>query len=56
LSGDIIHDCLKILEEESLAIPWQKGDVLLIDNWAVFTKKKIIGLFFHARRSFDSPR
>lgn len=46
LPGDIIHDCLKILEEESLAIPWQKGDVLLIDNWAVL----------HARRSFNPPR
>ncbi|KAJ6427486.1 hypothetical protein OIU84_022980 [Salix udensis] len=46
LPSDIIHDCLEILEEESLAIPWQKGDVLLIDNWAVL----------HARRSFNPPR
>lgn len=46
LPADIVHDCLNILEEESVAIPWQKGDVLLIDNWAVL----------HARRSFNPPR
>lgn len=46
LPADIVHDCLKILEEECVAIPWQKGDVLLIDNWAVL----------HARRSFNPPR
>lgn len=46
LPADIVYDCLKILEEESVAIPWQKGDVLLINNWAVL----------HSRRSFDPPR
>ncbi|KAK6125138.1 hypothetical protein DH2020_041104 [Rehmannia glutinosa] len=46
LPGHIIYDCLKILEEESIAIPWQKGDVLLIDNLAVL----------HARRPFAPPR
>ncbi|KAK3410905.1 hypothetical protein EUGRSUZ_J02936 [Eucalyptus grandis] len=46
LPGDVIHDCLKILEEESVAIPWKKGDVLLVDNLAVL----------HSRRSFDPPR
>ncbi|KAJ0008460.1 hypothetical protein Pint_29607 [Pistacia integerrima] len=46
LPADILYDCLKILEEESLAVPWRKGDVLLIDNWAVL----------HARRSFNPPR
>ncbi|XP_050285975.1 clavaminate synthase-like protein At3g21360 [Quercus robur] len=46
LPADIIYDCLNILEEESVAFPWQKGDVLLLDNWAVL----------HARRSFDPPR
>ncbi|KAJ0007543.1 hypothetical protein Pint_29599 [Pistacia integerrima] len=46
LPADILYDCLKILEEESVAIPWQKSDVLLIDNWAVL----------HARRSFNPPR
>ncbi|XP_054784234.1 clavaminate synthase-like protein At3g21360 [Prosopis cineraria] len=46
LPGDVVHDCLRILEEESVAIPWQKGDVLLLDNWAVL----------HSRRSFTPPR
>ncbi|KAK7809444.1 clavaminate synthase-like protein At3g21360 [Quercus suber] len=46
LPADIIYDCLNILEEESVAFPWQKGDVLLLDNWAVL----------HARRSFNPPR
>ncbi|XVF86708.1 hypothetical protein PTKIN_Ptkin18bG0063600 [Pterospermum kingtungense] len=46
LPADIIYDCLKILEEESVAIPWKKGDVLLIDNWAVL----------HSRRPFAPPR
>jgi hypothetical protein len=46
LPADIIYDCLKILEEESVAFPWQKGDVLLLDNLAVL----------HSRRSFNPPR
>ncbi|KAH7565320.1 hypothetical protein ACOSP7_020359 [Xanthoceras sorbifolium] len=46
LPADIIYDCLKILEEECVAVPWHKGDVLLIDNWAVL----------HSRRPFNSPR
>ncbi|XP_010665891.1 clavaminate synthase-like protein At3g21360 [Beta vulgaris subsp. vulgaris] len=46
LPADIVYDCLNILEEESVAIPWKKGDVLLLDNWAVL----------HSRRSFDPPR
>ncbi|KAK7261768.1 hypothetical protein RIF29_28087 [Crotalaria pallida] len=46
LPADIVYDCLKILEEECVAVPWQKGDVLLLDNWAVL----------HSRRSFNPPR
>ncbi|PRQ51098.1 putative TauD/TfdA-like domain-containing protein [Rosa chinensis] len=46
LPADVIYDCLKILEEESVAIPWQKGDVLLLDNLAVL----------HSRKSFTPPR
>ncbi|KAK2654633.1 hypothetical protein Ddye_014489 [Dipteronia dyeriana] len=46
LPADIIYDCLRILEEECVAIPWQKGDVLLIDNWAVL----------HGRRPTNSTR
>ncbi|KAK9923478.1 hypothetical protein M0R45_031895 [Rubus argutus] len=46
LPADIIYDCLKILEEESVAIPWHKADVLLLDNLAVL----------HSRKSFSPPR
>ncbi|XP_044497510.1 clavaminate synthase-like protein At3g21360 [Mangifera indica] len=46
LPADIIYDCQRILEEECVAIPWQKGDILLIDNLAVL----------HARRSSSPPR
>ncbi|KAK1362872.1 Clavaminate synthase [Heracleum sosnowskyi] len=46
LPAHIIYDCLKILDEESVAIPWQKGDVLLLDNLAVL----------HSRKSFEPPR
>ncbi|XP_077217807.1 2-oxoglutarate (2OG) and Fe(II)-dependent oxygenase superfamily protein [Tasmannia lanceolata] len=46
LPADIIYDCLKILDEECVAIPWKKGDILLLDNLAVL----------HSRRPFDPPR
>lgn len=46
LPHDAVLDCLNILEEECVAIPWKKGDILLLDNWAVL----------HSRRSFDPPR
>ena len=46
LPADICYECLKIFEEECVAIPWQEGDVLLIDNWAVL----------HARSPTNSPR
>lgn len=46
LPAHIIYDCLKILDEESISIPWQKGDVLLLDNLAVL----------HSRRPFNPPR
>lgn len=46
LPAAIIYDCLNILEDESVAFPWQRGDVLLLDNWAVL----------HSRRSFNPPR
>lgn len=43
---DVIYDCLKIMEEESVAIPWRKGDVMLLDNWSVL----------HSRRPSHTPR
>ncbi|GJY25708.1 clavaminate synthase-like protein, partial [Tanacetum coccineum] len=42
----VVHDCLKILEEESVLIPWQKGADLLLDNLSIL----------HARRAFKPPR
>lgn len=46
LPTDVILACLRILDEEAVAIPWRKGDVLLLDNLAVL----------HSRRSFEPPR
>lgn len=46
LPENVIHDCLKIMEEESIDIPWQKGDILMIDNLAVL----------HSRKPFTPPR
>ncbi|CAN0878127.1 Clavaminate synthase-like protein At3g21360 [Linum grandiflorum] len=46
LPSDAVYGCLRIMEELSVAIPWQKGDVLLIDNWAVL----------HSRKLFTPPR
>ncbi|KAL6996398.1 hypothetical protein U1Q18_006526 [Sarracenia purpurea var. burkii] len=46
LPADIIYDCAKILDDESVAIPWQKGDFLLLDNWAVL----------HSRLPSHTPR
>ncbi|KAJ8641041.1 hypothetical protein MRB53_017735 [Persea americana] len=46
LPTDIVYDCLKILDEECVAIPWRKGDILLLDNIAVL----------HSRQSFEPPR
>ncbi|GFP97786.1 clavaminate synthase-like protein at3g21360 [Phtheirospermum japonicum] len=46
LVGRVVYDCMRILEKESIAVPWQKGDMLLIDNLAVL----------HSRRHFTPPR
>ncbi|KAK6930425.1 TauD/TfdA-like domain [Dillenia turbinata] len=46
LPAEILDDYRKILEEEAVAIPWQKGDVMLVDNWAAL----------HGRRPTNSPR
>ncbi|KAJ9568453.1 hypothetical protein OSB04_004419 [Centaurea solstitialis] len=32
---DVMEYCLKILEEERVAIPWKKGDVMLVNNLTV---------------------
>lgn len=46
LPNEVVHDCLRIFEDESVAVPWEKGDVLLIDNMAVL----------HSRNSYTPPR
>ncbi|EPS67856.1 hypothetical protein M569_06917, partial [Genlisea aurea] len=43
---EVVRDCVKLLDEESVALPWEKGDVLLVDNLAVL----------HARNPFTPPR
>lgn len=46
LPAQAVQTCLRIMEEESVAIPWRQGDVLVLDNIAVQ----------HSRRSFKPPR
>ncbi|CAN0921687.1 Clavaminate synthase-like protein At3g21360 [Linum grandiflorum] len=46
LPEEAVRDCERIFQEESVAVPWKKGDVLLLDNRAVL----------HARNPFDPPR
>ncbi|KAJ4831084.1 hypothetical protein Tsubulata_906073 [Turnera subulata] len=46
LPADIVQDCIKIVDEECVAIPWQKGDIMLLDNLAVL----------HARMPCFTPR
>ena len=42
----VIADAVRIMEEICVAIPWQVGDVLLLDN----------RLAMHARRPFEGKR
>ncbi|EPS60477.1 hypothetical protein M569_14326 [Genlisea aurea] len=46
LPGIAVQDCLKMMEEESVAVPWEKGDVMLVDNLAAL----------HARNPYVPPR
>lgn len=46
LPSQVLEDCGKIMEEESVAFSWKKGDVLLLDNVAVL----------HSRRPCKPPR
>lgn len=41
----VVKDCLKIMEEECVVIPWKKGDVMLINNLTVL----------HARQPLLKP-
>lgn len=40
LPADVVYDCIKILEDECVAIPWKKGDVLIIDNLSVLHSRR----------------
>ncbi|EPS67858.1 hypothetical protein M569_06919 [Genlisea aurea] len=39
---EAVQDCVKFMEEESAALPWEQGDVFLIENLAAL----------HSRNSF----
>jgi len=45
VNDDAMEDCMRILNEECVIIPWQKGDVMLIDNLTVL----------HARQPLLKP-
>eukprot|EP00250_Pteridium_aquilinum_P007999 c17595_g2_i1 orf=347-1357(+) len=46
MSKDLMGACKKVMEEEKTAFRWRKGDVLLLDNFAVL----------HAREPSKPPR
>lgn len=46
LASDIIESCRVIMDEIAVNIPWQKGDIMLLDNRTVM----------HSRKPFEGPR
>ena len=46
LDPAIIESCRSIMDEISVNIPWQKGDIMLLDNRTVM----------HSRKPFEGPR
>ncbi|KAI3766515.1 hypothetical protein L2E82_16578 [Cichorium intybus] len=40
LSDAAMADCLRILEEECVAVPWKKGDVMLVNNLMVLHSRR----------------
>ncbi|CEM24473.1 unnamed protein product [Vitrella brassicaformis CCMP3155] len=46
LPSEVMNFIAQVADEEAVAFKWHKGDVLLVDNYAVM----------HARRSFVPPR
>lgn len=46
LSADILSGCLDIMNELAVSFRWQRGDVLLVDNWVTM----------HSRNSFTGER
>ncbi|KAI3521498.1 hypothetical protein L1887_10968 [Cichorium endivia] len=45
VSDAAMEDCLRIMEEECVAIPWKKGDVMLVNN----------SMVLHSRRPLLKP-
>lgn len=55
LPAAVVYECIKTMEEECVAIPWKKGDVLLIDNLAVLhSRRPIVNSETHTRRVLAS--
>lgn len=46
LPASAIEDAVRVMQEVCVAFPWQRGDVLLLDNRTVM----------HSRQSFEGPR
>lgn len=46
LDPSFMEDAARLMEEICVAVPWQKGDAIIVDN----------RLVMHARRTFTGPR
>lgn len=46
MDADVLGRCLEIMNELAVAFKWERGDVLLVDNWVAL----------HARNSFKGER
>lgn len=46
LRADVLSTCLEIMDELAVTFEWQRGDVLMVDNWVTL----------HSRRSFEGER
>lgn len=46
LDADVLTRCLEIMNELSVAFTWERGDVLMVDNWVTL----------HSRNSFEGER
>lgn len=46
LDADVLGRCLEIMDELAVSFAWQRGDVLMVDNWVAL----------HSRNSFEGER
>ena len=46
LPTDVVERCRRIHDENSVDIPWQEGDMMIVDNLCVM----------HGRRAYKAPR